>query len=71
MYGFAYKNKQSSTFYFKVELDGIFNYKGINYTIKYLGNTNKPLNTLLYRSEVINPKFSSNPSFKIAKIPDI
>ena len=55
--GFAYKNKETSTFAFKVELNGNFNKKGINYTIKYLGTTSKPLDNLLYRSEVINQKY--------------
>ena len=71
MYGFAYKNKQSSTFYIQVKLNEISNYKGINYTIKYLGNINKPNNTLLYRSEVINPQNPTSLNFKISKIPDI
>jgi len=51
--GFAYKNKETSSFVFKVELDGNFNLKGINYTIKYLGTISKPLNNKLYRSENI------------------
>ena len=67
--GFAYKNKETSTFAFKVELNGNFNKKGINYTIKYLGTTSKPLNNLLYRSEVINPKILS--FFSVSRIPDI
>lgn len=73
MKGFSYKVKQSATLYFKVNLNGKFSSKGLLYTIKSLGNIRKPQNTLLYKSEVINPKI--NPTGKIAfetsKIPDI
>ena len=69
--GFAYKNKQTSTFYFKIEVNGNLNNKGIRYTIKCLGNINKPVNTLLYRSETLNPRTSSISIFNISKIPDI
>jgi len=51
--GFAYKNKETSSFVFKVELDGNFNLKGINYTIKYLGTISKPLNNKLYRTLIL------------------
>ena len=69
--GLAYKNKQTSTFYFKIEVNGNLNNKGISYTIKCLGNINKPVNTLLYRSETLNPRTSSISIFNISKIPDI
>ena len=71
MYGFAYKNKQTSNYHFKVELNGSFNNKGINYIIKYLGSLSKPLNNKLYKSEIINPKMSTSLNFKISQIPDI
>ena len=69
--GFSYKNKQTSTFHFKVGLNGNLNMKGINYTIKYLGTMTKPLNNLLYRSEIINPRVSPNSTFNVSRIPDI
>ena len=69
--GFAYKNKETSSFVFKVELDGNFNLKGINYTIKYLGTISKPLNNKLYRSEILNPKISPKLCFIVSRIPDI
>ena len=73
MKGFSYKNSQSATLYFKVNLNGKFNSKGLLYTIKSLGNIRKPQNTLLYKSEVMNPKI--NPTgqitFATSNIPDI
>ena len=60
MIGFVYKNKETSKFHFKVELSGNIEMRGINYTIKYLGTMNKPLNNLLYRSEIIDPRTSKN-----------
>ena len=38
--GFSYKAKESHTFYFRVGLKGMFNLKGINYRINYMGNMN-------------------------------
>ena len=71
MKGFAYKNKESNTFYFKVSCNGKFNLKGINYTLKYLGTINQPKNNLLYSSEVLNPKLLPSLNFSICKIPDL
>ena len=71
MIGFVYKNKETSKFHFKVELSGNIEMRGINYTIKYLGTMNKPLNNLLYRSEIIDPRTSKNLNFNKSKIPDI
>jgi len=71
MIGFVYKNKETSKFHFKVELSGNLEMRGINYTIKYLGTMNKPLNNLLYRSEIIDPRTSKNLNFNKSKIPDI
>ena len=67
--GFAYKNKQNASIFFNVSLNGRFSERGLMYTVKYLGNMNKPENTLLYKSEVINPKL--NTIFSRANIPDI
>ena len=69
--GYAYKNKETSTFLFNVELNGNFNMKGINYTIIYLGNKSKPHNNKLYRSEVLNPKVNPKLCFAVSRIPDI
>ena len=69
--GYAYKNKETSTFLFNVELNGNFNMKGINYTISYLGNKSKPHNNKLYRSEVLNPKVNPKLCFAVSRIPDI
>jgi len=71
MKGFAYKNKESSTYHFKVQANGNFNMKGINYTIKTLGSTSRPQNNVLYRSEVLNPKLTRNLVFGITRIPDL
>ena len=68
--GFSYKNKQTSTFHCKVEVNGNLNLKGISYTIKYLGNMNKPVNNLLYKSETLNAR-TSPLYFTPSKIPDI
>ena len=38
MIGFAYKNKETSKFHFKVELSDNLDMRGINYTIKYVLN---------------------------------
>ena len=67
--GFAFKNKQTASLYFNVSLNGRFSERGILYTIKYLGNINKPQNSLLYKSNIINPKMST--LFSKANIPDI
>ena len=67
--GFSYKNKQTANLFFDVNLNGRFSERGILYTIKYLGNMNKPQNSLLYKSEVINPKL--NTIFAKSNIPDI
>ena len=71
MKGFNYKAKQTGTFHFNVNLNGRFNEKGIFYTIKHLGNVSKPQNTLLYKSEIINPKSVSSIKFNKSMIPDI
>ena len=71
MEGFAYKNKESNTLYFKVSCDGKFNLKGINYTLKYLGTINRPQNNLLYSSEILNTKLLNSFNFSICKIPDL
>ena len=71
MNGFAYKNKETSKFHFKVELSDNLDMRGINYTIKYLGTMTKPLNNLLYRSELIDPRTSKNLTFNTSRIPDI
>ncbi len=71
MFGFAYKNKETSKFHFKVELSDNLDMRGINYTIKYLGTMTKPLNNLLYRSELIDPRTSKNLTFNTSRIPDI
>jgi hypothetical protein len=73
MKGFSYKNNQSATLYFKVNLNGKFSQKGLMYTIKSLGNMRKPQNTLLYKSEIINPKLynTGKIDFAISNIPDI
>ena len=67
--GFSYKNKQNASIIFNVNLNGNFAERGILYTIKYLGNMIKPQNSLLYKSEVINPKM--NYVFAKSTIPDI
>lgn len=67
--GFAFKSKQNASLFFGVNLNGSFSEKGIMYTIKYLGNMNKPQNSLLYKSEIINPKLFSD--FAKSTIPDI
>ena len=71
--GFAYKVKQTASLYFNVSLNGRFNEKGLLYTIKSLGNASKPQNTLLYKSEIINPKLNKSGKIIFAKsnIPDI
>jgi len=73
MKGFGYKIKQSATLNFNVNLNGKFNGKGLMYTIKSLGNTRRPQNTLLYKSEIINPKIQNTNSINFMKssIPDI
>jgi hypothetical protein len=73
MKGFSYKNNQSATLHFKVNLNGKFSQKGLMYTIKSLGNMRKPQNTLLYKSEIINPKLynTGKIDFAISNIPDI
>ena len=71
MKGFAYKNKDSSSYYFKIIANGNFNLKGINYTIKCLGSMTRPQNNLLYKSEVLNPKFKNSIEFGVTRIPDI
>ena len=67
--GFGYKNNQNNNLQFSVNLNGRFSERGLLYTIKYLGNTNKPQNSLIYKSEIINPKMSS--IFAKSNIPDI
>ena len=69
--GFSYKAKESHTFYFRVGLKGMFNLKGINYRINYMGNMNRPQNIMLYRSEILNPKMTRTLEFGISKIPDL
>ena len=69
--GFAYKYKQNSTFYFDVEINGNLNMKGVSYTVKSLGNYTKPVNNILYKSEVLDAKASNFLKFNTAKIPDI
>ena len=73
MKGFSYKNIQSATLYFKVNLNGKFSQKGLMYTIKSLGSMSKPQNTLLYKSEIINPKLynTGKITFATSKIPDL
>ncbi|MBO6244043.1 MAG: hypothetical protein J6O41_05725, partial [Clostridia bacterium] len=71
--GFSYKNSKSSSLYFKVNLNGKFNSKGLLYTIKSLGNMKKPKNILLYKSELINAKLNltGKITFITPNIPDI
>ena len=71
--GFAYKLKQTASLFFNVTLNGRFSERGIMYTIKYLGNASKPQNTLLYKSELINPKINNSGTITYTKsnIPDI
>ena len=73
MKGFTYKVKQTATINFNVTLNGKFSERGINYTIKCLGNAAKPQNTLLYKSEIKNPKMVTTGNIIYAKssIPDI
>ena len=69
--GFSYKSKESNTFYFKVGANGNFNMKGIHYTVTYLGSQSRIQNTLLYKSEILNPKMKRTLNFEVAKIPDL
>ena len=71
MHGFSFKIKESSTYHFKVSLNGRFTLKGINYTIKYLGSTSRPQNSILYKSEIINPKITQSLVFGVTQIPDL
>jgi len=71
MKGFAYKNKDSSSYYFKVNASGNFNVKGINYTIKSLGSMTRPQNNILYKSEILNPKLKNPIEFGVTRIPDL
>jgi len=71
MKGFAYKNKESCTFHFKVQANGNFSMKGVCYTIKTLGSISRPQNNVLYKSEVLNPKINPNLIFGITRIPDL
>jgi hypothetical protein len=73
MKGFTYKVKQTATINFNVTLNGKFSERGINYTIKCLGNATKPQNTLLYKSEIKNSKMVTTGNIIYAKssIPDI
>ena len=71
--GFAYKVKQTASLLFNVSLNGRFTERGLQYTIKSLGNASKPQNTLLYKSEIINAKYNNSGTINYAKscIPDI
>ncbi len=67
--GMSYKKNQNASLYFNVNLNGHFSERGLLYTITYLGSGIKPQNTLLYKSEVIDPK--RNLVFVKSNIPDI
>ena len=73
MKGFAYKIKETATVSFNVTLNGLFKERGLNYTIKCLGNVTKPQNTLMYKSEVISPKtvHTGVITYTKSSIPDI
>lgn len=72
--GFSYKSKITSTLNCNVSINANTNLngKGLVYTIKAIGNQNNPLNTMLYKSELITPlKGVRNVNFKLCSIPDI
>ena len=69
--GFSYKNKQRSTFLIKVEINGNFKIKGINYFLKFLGSNNNKKNSILYKSEILNPRILTKMNFETCKIPDL
>ena len=70
--GFSYKSKATTTLKFDTSINGNLFGKGFVYSIKAKGNTNNPLNKLLYKSEIISPpKNVKKIRFKICSIPDI
>ena len=70
--GFSYKQKITSTLKFDVGITGNIYGKGIYYTINAKGNDTKPMNQLLYKSEVNVPlKGVKKINFKQCTVPDI
>jgi len=70
--GFSYKQKITSTLKFDVGISGNVYGKGIYYKIISKGNDTKPMNQLLYKSEVNIPlKGVKNINFKQCTVPDI
>ena len=70
--GFSYKKKLTSTLNFNMKIDGHLFGSGLMYLVKAKGSGNNPLNTMLYKSEVISAlKGVRTINFKPCSIPDI
>ena len=70
--GFSYKSKMTSTLNFNVSINGNLTGTGLMYLIKSKGSNANPLNTMLYKSEVVSPlKGVRTVNFKNCSVPDI